>query len=353
MSTIQAPGRIVAWDALRAFAIVTVVLVHTLMPYRELLPDTSPVRVMDDLLHYAVPLFVFMSGALLWTRPWPAEPGAYRAFVQRRVSLIGAPYLAWAVLYLGLRAAGLGENALELNRIPGLMLTGHVWYHLYFIPMLVTFYLLTPVASKLVHRSPEALVLGAYAVRILWGAEIIGGFESVLGDLGRSYATHVVTHLPHMALGAWFAIRQPAAPSWARRTWPVLLAVGTAILLAASLGVTTGLPLELRRYVYPVGMAATLLGIVLLAFRLEPTLERSSRITVRAGALALGVFFVHPLFLLGVDVLVAAGPGVGIWLQPWMPVAVFSAVTAASFWTARLLARHKATRWLVGVRKAD
>lgn len=352
MNTVQTPSRVVAWDALRVFAIVTVVLVHTLMPYRELLPDTSPVRVLDDLLHYAVPLFVFMSGALLWARPWPGGRGAYGSFVRKRVSLIGAPYLAWAMLYLALRAAGLGENALELGRIPGLLLTGHVWYHLYFIPMLLTFYLLTPIASMLARRSPEALVIGAYALRILWGAEIISGFESALGDLGRSYATHIVMHLPHMALGAWFALRYPGAPAWAKRTWPILLAVGTAILLAASLGLTTGLSFELRRYMYPAGTAATLLGIALLAFRLEPMLERSSRITVRAGLLALGVFFVHPLFLLGVDALVAAGPGARIWLQPWVPVAVFSAVTAASFWTARLLARHKATRWLVGVRKA-
>ena len=72
--------RILAYDALRAFAIVTVVAIHSLMPYRAVFRPTAPVRVFDDLLHYAVPLFVFISGYFVWRRPLPNEPGAYRRF---------------------------------------------------------------------------------------------------------------------------------------------------------------------------------------------------------------------------------------------------------------------------------
>lgn len=346
----RAQQRIVAYDALRVFAIVTVVGIHTLMPYREIAPDASAVRVLDDLLHYAVPLFVFISGALLWSRPWQGGPGAYRTFIARRVSLIGAPYVAWSTVFLGLRYV---TEPTPLAEVPGLLLSGHTWYHLYFVPMLLTFYLVTPLASRLAIRAPAAFVAGAYLARIVAGPAVAAAVGEVLGEYGWAWATHVMTHLPHMALGAWFALRLGVLPSWLRRSWPLLLALGTAVLAAASVGATADLALPLRRLVYPLGMAATVLGFALAAFAFESTLERATRLIVRGSALAFGVYFVHPLFLLAIDGVVSAGPGMGVWRQPWMPLGVFAAVTALSYAASALLARTRATAWLVGVRPAS
>ena len=267
--------RILAYDALRTFAIVSVVAIHSLMPYRALLPPTAPVRVFDDLLHYAVPLFVFISGYFVWSKPLPSEPGSYRRFLAKRVSVILVPYLAWSALYLALLARQTA-TPLSFGRGTGLLLTGHTWYHLYFIPMLLTFYLLTPFATRIGARSPELLLVGCYLLRIVAGPSIAEAFRSAFGDLGWSYATHVMSHLPHMALGAWFAARQAGMPKRAWFGW-TLLAGGTAVLLAASLGWTAALPLAIKRLVYPGGMAATVLGIVL------------DRTRCRAAASALGV----------------------------------------------------------------
>lgn len=340
-------GRIVAYDALRAFAIVTVVAIHTLMPYRDLLPPDAPVRVFDDLLHYAVPLFVFISGALVWARPWPERPGAYREFLGKRASVIGLPYLAWWALFLGIASA---ESPVTAAELPGLLVTGS-WYHLYFVPMLLTFYLLTPLAARLALRSPEALVALAYLLRIVAGPSLAEGMRIVAGDAGWSWAIHVVTHLPHMALGAWFAIRYASWPGWARRSWPLLLLAGTAVLTAASLDVFADAPIYARRLVYPGGMAATVLGFALLAFELEPALERICTPVRQAGALAFGVFFVHPLFLLAATTAVERGPGAEAWLSPWPAPATFVAATALSFLSAWLLSRFRATAWLVGLRR--
>jgi surface polysaccharide O-acyltransferase-like enzyme len=329
--------RIVAYDALRIFAILSVVAIHTLMPYRAILPDTSPVRVLDDLLHYAVPLFVFISGMFVWSRPLAEEPGSFRAFMRRRWSLIGVPYLAWSAMYLTLLAVQT-EAPLTPVRATGLLLTGHTWYHLYFIPMLLTFYLLTPVATRIGTRSPEMLLLLCYAVRILAGPAIAEGFRSAFGDLGWSFATHVLTHLPHMALGAWFAARGSRIPL---RPWlaSLLLAGGTAILLAASLGYTADLPLYLRRLVYPGGMAATVLGLTLTALLLEPQLERMGRPIVAVASLAFGIYFVHPLFLLGVDGLLGVRDAERLWMRPGSAFAVFAVIVAASYAVSALLAR--------------
>ena len=337
--------RILAYDALRVLAIVTVTGIHCLMPYRDLLDDHAPVRVLDDLLHYAVPLFVFISGVFVWGRPEAtSEPSS--AGLARRIAIIGAPYLAWSGLYMGLRVAT--DGPLDVWRALVLLLTGHTWYHLYFVPMLLTFYLLGPLARRIMRVSPESLLVVAYALRILAGPALTALARNAAGDLGWSYATHILTHLPHMALGAWFARRAHVLPRRASLA-AALLAGGTFVLGAASLDLASALPLVARRLVYPGGMAATVLGLAVAALVLEPRLQPWRRPIERASALAFGAYFIHPLLLLGVDAAVDALATDRLWLIAWVPVAVFGAVSLGSFGLSRWLARSPRTCWLIGI----
>jgi len=346
---VQPRGRIVAYDAVRVFAIVTVVAIHTLMPYRGVLPDSAPVRVLDDVLHYAVPLFVFISGALVWARPWRRCPGAYREFLRRRLGVIGVPYVAWAALYAALYVSRSADPVVALAKVPGLIASGHVWYHLYFIPMLLTFYLLTPLASRVARWSPEVLLAATYLLRIVAGPPITHALAGV-HPLAGQYATHVLSHLPHMALGAWFAIRLAVMPRWFRSSWPVLLAGGLAGLTWVSMSGLPTWPLQTHRLVFPAVMAATVLGMALAAIALEPRYEMHAASVTRLGSLALGVYFVHPLLLLGVDAAVARWALGWPWSHAWFPVLVWALVSAGSFATSELLHQRRATAWLVGLR---
>lgn len=343
--------RILAYDALRVFAILTVVAIHTLMPYRIFAPETAPVRVFDDLLHYAVPLFVFISGVFAWGRPLPDEPGSFRRFLARRGKVILIPFLAWSALYFGLLVWREGWPGV-LGAL-GLLVTGHTWYHLYFVPMLLTFYLLTPLASAVFKRSPLALVIGCYAIRIVLGAALIALGAKVAGKLGAAYATHIVTHLPHMALGAWFAARYDAVPPQVRRLWWLMLLLGTAVLTAASLGIHEQLPVVMRRFVYPLGMAATVLGMAFGARSHEAALrsnERAHRLVLASAPLAFGVYFVHPLLLMAFFEAVPARQD-SLWTQPWFALAVFATVSAASFGISAWMARMPVACRLIGLER--
>jgi surface polysaccharide O-acyltransferase-like enzyme len=351
--------RVLAYDALRVFAILTVVAIHSFMPLRPLVARDSLAAVTDDLLHYAVPLFVFISGALVWSKPLPDEKGAYGRFMLAKAKLIGAPYLAWAVLYLGVLLARSADPAASLARAPGLLLTGHVWYHLYFVPMLLTFYALTPLFARALRRRPDLTLLVLYAVRIAFWPPLGGWLREVAPGLPYSYATHIATHLPHMALGAWFALRCPALPRWVRAAWPALLVGGTVPLYAMSIGATAAWPDPARRLAYPLGMAATVLGIAFAAFAAEKPLaaanrgERVRRTLVAAAALSFGVYFVHPLWLLAAEGVVDAAAGAGasrMWLTPLAMPVTWVAICVASYASAWLLSRTRYTAWLVGVR---
>lgn len=328
--------RILAYDALRVLAIVTVVAIHTLIPYRDLLPSTAPPGVLDDALHFAVPLFVFISGVFAWGRPLPAEPGAYRRFLVRRFTVVGVPYLAWSAFYLSLLVVG-SRGTLTPLRALGLFLTGHTWYHLYFVPMLLTFYVLTPLATRLGARSPEGLVVAAFAVKILGVPAIADAFRSLSGDLGWSYASHVVTHLPHMALGGWFAIRAVPLP---RHRWAtVLAAAGAVALTVATPATATALPEPVERFVHPLVLGAAVVAIAVAAHALEPWLRRHVRLVEGSASLAFGVYFVHPLLLLAVEREVASRGSAALWLRPWFPVAVFVGATAGAFALSALVTR--------------
>lgn len=345
--------RVVAYDMLRVFAIASVVAIHTLMVYRQLLPAGSPARVLDDILHYAVPLFLFMSGALLWSRPPCDDLRRELGSLARRVRTVLLPYLAWFALYLALYLYDSGDSTALLRRLPLLLLTGRVWYHLYFIPMLIAFYLLTPIATRVMQRSPELLVAVAYAVRILAGGWIVESLEAGGGELVAALPYYVVWHLPHMALGGWFAVRVPLDQVHVRRVWPPLLVAGLGVLAAESallisLDSSTD---TFQRFAYAAAMASTVLGLALAAFDFEPLYERWRRPLHHAATAAFGIYFVHPLFVWANQRVLDATGRTDLWFEWWFAPIVFIAITAASFWFATLCARHPRTAWLVGAPK--
>lgn len=346
------PMRLVAYDALRVFAILSVVAIHSMMPLRESLPTGSWPRIVDDLLHYAVPLFVFISGALVWGRYVPG-PGSFRQLVSRRGRMVALPYLAWAMLFFAVALTQpVDGSSVLLRQAPALLLTGHVWYHLYFIPMLLALYLLTPLMAPVIRRWPEATLGVVYLLRIVvWGG--VPGWQGAgawlhgwAPDLAWSFAQHVVTHLPHMVLGAWFAIRFDAAIS-RRRFWPLLLTFGFALLGARSAGALESLPRLAAQTVYPLGMAATVLGLVLWAFSVERRLRSRAVAISGMAALSFGVYFVHPLILLAVWR--GVGTDSAIWTTAWAIPGTWAATCSASLLIASALSRYKPTAWLVGV----
>jgi surface polysaccharide O-acyltransferase-like enzyme len=339
---------VLAWDALRVFAILSVVGIHAFMTLRGTIAPHDPRAVIDDMLHYAVPVFVFISGALVWGRPFPSEPGAYKRFVASRARTIALPYVAWFAIYLALAALTAEQPGRILAHAPVLLVTGNVWYHLYFIPMLLGFYLLTPWASRATRRQPELLVLAAYVIRLALWPQVDDAVRGVSWQ-AWSYLTHIATHLPHMALGAWFAVRAIAEKPAARRVWPLLLITGQGVLLAATLGVLPRIPV-IGSVVTPAAMALSVLGFALAAFALEPAYHRYAAPLTRVAALSFGIYFVHPAWLLALNRVLEATGTRGVWSAWWMPVAVWALLSAASYAVAWALSRSSATSWLVGVR---
>ena len=343
----QNPARESGYDLMRLCAMVAVVATHVLMVYRVPGAPVSAVSLIDMLLHFAVPVFFFVSGALVWGRYKGRGATEYGFFLRRRAITIAAPYVAWSALYLAI-ASFRGDWVYWVTRTPMLMLTGKAWYHLYFVPVLLLFYLLTPIAAPLVSRWPEVAVAAAFLARLTLVQPVTELAAQIGGPMLVTFTATAVTHLSLMVLGAWFARRRttvlPILSTW----WPALILLGAALLIGKALSAFDAASLRLlARTVIPLGMALIVLGLTGAAFRMRLS-SRHAAVSAELAAYSFGVYFIHPVFVLAWSAVVTATGASLLWNSAWFAVLSVSAITAVSLAVSALLSRNRFTAWLIG-----
>lgn len=353
-------SRVVAYDLLRIVAALAVVSIHVLAAHlsgRTAVPSRDVALAASNALHFAVPLFTFLSGALSWGAVWRGGPGEYVRYVGKRLSTVGLPYLAWALFYFLLRPlsgqGGWGSIAGALRDFAVLFVSGNIWYHLYYLPMILVLYLFTPLASAFVRRAPEPFLAAMLAVRVLAAEPIMAVvIRMPLHGAFQPLAVNVIRFLPYMALGAWFAVRRERISSLLSVASIPLLAGGLALSLAATFGRYAPSARYESRIVDVATMSALVLGLAGLAFAFGAlrTLSGSGRLARRVTALAsltFGVYLVHPIVIFGTRKLMGA-LSIG---QAWDSAAFVGGfgvfAIAASFALAAVLKRGKWTARLV------
>lgn len=379
--------RIHAFDALRVFAILTVLLIHSFMTGREI-GQPLALEKFDDWIHYAVPLFVFVSGALLWSRPW--KGGRYGDFVKKRVLRVGPSYLFWSAVYLALLYSGAtgshaiyasqynwqglrtgGVDALtNIIRIPGYLFSGHTWYHLYFIPMIFTFYLMTPLFARALRAfkwSAELTVLLALCIKILAWPLISDGLEALNNPFLLSYSSHIFQHLPNMALGGWFGIRFGELLTRYSLRWtfserkPLMTAtepeeIGLKRAQNTQSDMTSAPVLAgFSVKAWKMGLSSFWnIGIfVIPACLLEPLWVKIQKPLRAASHLSFGVYYIHALYVLVAQKLTLAYLDPDYWGQFWISwegiIITWIFLVIASYGTSWLLSKSERLRWIIGI----
>jgi peptidoglycan/LPS O-acetylase OafA/YrhL len=207
-------GRDAAIDFLRAACILYIVGFWHLVPYTQSFPGYANVYT-ECIKDIALGTFVFCSGLLLAGRPFTMSWPDLAAFYRRRVVRIYPLYLV-ALLLFGV--AGLAGHAVILNAIVLLsMFRPPAPYTLWFVSMIMTFYLVTPLLLWLV-RSPRVYLPAGIALLVL-------GIPVHL--YVHPLDTRILQYLPCFLLGiAWQRYPLPE-PVYARRF--VLLVAGMLV----------------------------------------------------------------------------------------------------------------------------
>jgi surface polysaccharide O-acyltransferase-like enzyme len=195
LSASENSGRTFAPDAVRAAAMILVVLLHASMRTEGL---TSVGWWTSTTLHtfsrIGVPLFFLLSGWLLLNSASTSLKGIFFA---RRAGKILIPLIAWSAVGIVWRITMHAEKPPEWSALPVLLLNGSAYYHLWFFPVIFKLSLLAPVLVWL----KTTLGLQRYVVALAVLALLGAGVFSIAPGYLRS------TSLPYLAgYGGYFVL---------------------------------------------------------------------------------------------------------------------------------------------------
>lgn len=149
-----------SYDYLRVVTAFFVVLLHASASYVVLYNELSTLEwmagnVYNSLSRWTVPVFFMLSGAFLLD-PKRVETLAY--FYKKRVLKIVVPLLAWSMIYYVYKGLTL-EMPMSLKDFVSRFIANDIYYHLWFLYVLLGIYLLVPLLRHFMKDVPPSYLL--------------------------------------------------------------------------------------------------------------------------------------------------------------------------------------------------
>jgi surface polysaccharide O-acyltransferase-like enzyme len=330
-------------DGIRAYAIVTVVLLHVAAPLVTRFSTLDAVswwlaNIIDSFARPCVPLFFMVSGLLLLD---PAKDETMAAFFRKRFVRVVIPFFAWAGIYFAWRAAFHGES-LSGRAMLRELFTGPVYVHFWFIYVLLGLYLATPILKPYVRQASRRQLL--YFL-LLWGATVsllptLTRFAGIQVGLGLVVTTGFVGYF---VLGHYLRGSRLIGRGW---TFALALLIGlTAFTAVASYLLTVRADGVFDEFFYGnlspnvIGMAAcTFLLLRSLRWdRLAGVAPVANRIVRWIARTSFAIYLIHIIVL---ELLNSGALGFslnGSTLHPLFGIPAVTVLTVASCGCAALL----------------
>jgi peptidoglycan/LPS O-acetylase OafA/YrhL len=135
---------------LRGFAILAVIMIHTAgVP-------TLPLLSLGTISHYAIPLFIFISGFVLSHR-YKEKIDLQKYFFKRFISII-PQYLIFSIIYILYNSIN-SQSSLDIKNSVKLIILGDSYFHLWYIILIIQFYLLFPIIKMIYKSIPNKVLL--------------------------------------------------------------------------------------------------------------------------------------------------------------------------------------------------
>jgi surface polysaccharide O-acyltransferase-like enzyme len=235
--TVLPPTRIVYADWLRTIAITMVIMLHLASPYlfnQNLTPATASTwwsaTLLMSLMRPAVPLFIMLSGVVLLQPQKVDEP--LGIFFRKRLGRILLPFVFWSAVYFGWRIHAF-KQSLTIGQMVLEFLHGTTSPHLWYVYMLISLYLATPLLRVYVSRASRSNLAYCMGIAVL-GAIVVPLLRQTLG-----WESRLFYDFPFVGAGyigfflAGYYLHGVTVPRRWMRLLPlviVLLAYGTALL---------------------------------------------------------------------------------------------------------------------------
>lgn len=155
-ATMRAEEQLIYVKTVRSFAMMVIVTLHVAFPliylYQSIpYADWWIANNFYILGKIGSPLFTMVSGLLLLN---PSKDQPIPIFFQKRFFKVLLPFVAWSLIYLIWRIVARGES-FSAQEILVLFVEGPVYYHLWFIQMILGLYLATPILRIYIRNAPR------------------------------------------------------------------------------------------------------------------------------------------------------------------------------------------------------
>ena len=155
MQNIEENNRFLFADVIRAYAIVLIVLIHVSAPITAQFLNIEPKwwwigNIFTSFAKHSVPLFIMISGMLLLD---PRKTESIAMFFRKRFKKL-FPFFGWGIIYFYWRSFN-GEHITITHAITE-FIQGPIYFHFWFIYMIVGLYLITPVLRVYVRYADNA-----------------------------------------------------------------------------------------------------------------------------------------------------------------------------------------------------
>ena len=294
MNTEGSQSRRLFWlDMLRLVAVVAVIVIHVSAPGTSQTPLDSGTIVSllaDGLSHWAVPMFVMISGAL-FLRP-EKEINIRRIYTHYIPRLLVAYFFWWAV-YAFIRVC---VNPIEpgINVLSTRFLYHH--YHLWFLTLLAAVYALIPLLRKI--ASDEKTV--EYFL-VVWAIYISVGFFNIsqVKQISSLFVVNeVVGYSGYFMLGYWLS-QKSFKPCWRRIIY--IAGIAGAFITAGGTQLMCHLGSEDRSLFFnnlSLNMGAMASAIFLLIKENSAALQpKFGKFVAFTGENVFGIYLTHALWI--------------------------------------------------------
>lgn len=258
---------------------------------------------------FGVPLLVMMMGALLLTKE---ESGSLSEVLKTRVLFMAVPLAVWSVIYLVFRylwQGMLGEQRTLVDMIRRI-LNVPAAEHLRCIYLFLAIYLLLPFLRLLVKHAPRSLMVYGVGLWLFYSSvwPTVSGVFPFLA-LPSFAATHVLDgYLGYFLLGWLLATSEWApAPRWMMVGYGVTALVTTIVTAVLTREAGTSNLVCCQSFMPNIVLMT---GFVFVACRDFDRVTVFTPWLLPLAQYALGLYFIHELFVLLLTPLVRVIPGI-------------------------------------------
>lgn len=182
------------FDILRGLAIIGVILIHitsTTIDYSTEEFSEGFAIFVNQLMRFAVPVFFFLSGFGLTVSNKLSD--GYFQFLYKRLSKIIYLYLGWSIIYYAYTVDSISPMTFIKQTV-----LGSNYFHLYYVPLIIAFYLAFPALQKIGKSTLGLLIVLTVTVLSQIGTE-------TLGIQLLNHESNIFNWAFYFVFGIWFA----------------------------------------------------------------------------------------------------------------------------------------------------